>query len=62
MSDVIHPRPVPTATVSHGQVGWHILDNGQLKFLYPAGSMTSSQIKEMQQNLDQEQKKFLRSK
>jgi hypothetical protein len=50
----------PTATVSHGQIGWHVLDNGQLKFLNPPGSMTSSQITAMQRNLDQEQKKFLR--
>lgn len=56
------PYPVPMATVSHGQVGWHVLDNSQLKFLYPPGSMTPSQIQEIQQNLNQEQKKFRRPK
>lgn len=50
----------PMATVSHGQVGWHVMDNGQLKFLYPQGSMTPDQIQRMQKNLDQEQKKLLR--
>ena len=55
-----HPQPL--ATVSHDKVGWHVLDNGQLKFLYPPGSMTSSQITEMQRTLDQEQRKFLRPK
>jgi len=53
-------QPEPNATVSHGQIGWHVLDNGQLKFLYPAGSMSPSQIETMQQNLDHEQLNFLR--
>ena len=52
--------PAPTATVSNGQVGWHVLQDGQLKFLYPPGSMTPAQIQEMRRNLDQEQWKFLR--
>jgi hypothetical protein len=55
-----HPQPL--ATISHNQVGWHVLDNGQLKFFYPPGSMTPSQIGEMQANLNQEQQKFLRPK
>jgi hypothetical protein len=52
--------PQPMATVYRGQVGWHVLDDGRLKFLYPPGSMTDEQIGKMQQNLDQEQRKFLR--
>jgi hypothetical protein len=54
------PNAEPLATVSHNRVGWHVLDNGQLKFLYPPGSMGSSQIGRMQKNLDDEQQKFLR--
>jgi hypothetical protein len=59
---LVGKSPQPMATVSHNQVGWHVLDNGQLKFLYPPGSMTSAQIGETQTNLDQEQKIFLRPK
>jgi hypothetical protein len=54
--------PEALGTVSHGQIGWHVLDNGQLKFLYPPGSMTPFQIQEMQKNLNREQQKFLRPK
>jgi hypothetical protein len=53
-------NPVPMATVSHGQVGWHVLDRGQLKFIYPEGAMSPGQIRQMQENLDKEQRKFQR--
>jgi len=55
-------NPIPTATVSDGRVGWHVLDKGRLKFIYPNGSMTPDQIEKMQQNLNAEQQKFLRPK
>jgi hypothetical protein len=48
--------------VSDGQVGWHVLDGGRLKFIYPTGSMSQEQIDLMQQNLNYEQGKFLRPK
>ena len=50
--------PAAMGTVSHNRIGWHVLDNGQLKFLYPAGSIDSSQIGKIQRNLDQEQNNF----
>jgi hypothetical protein len=49
---------VPMATVSHGQVGWHVLDDGQLKFIYPEGAMSEDQIHLIQYNLNNEQKLF----
>jgi hypothetical protein len=49
---------IPMATVSQGQVGWHEMDNGTLKFSAPAGAMTSSQMFDMQRNLNVEQKQF----
>lgn len=49
---------IPMATVSQGQVGWHEMDNGTLKFSAPAGAMTSSQMSDMQRNLNVEQKQF----
>lgn len=55
-------NPIPTATVSDGQVGWHVLDNNRLKFIYPSGSMTPEQVELMQRNLNQEQRLFLRPK
>jgi hypothetical protein len=55
-------QPVATGTIFNGQVGWHILDDGQLKFLYPAGSMPPEQISDMQRNLNDEQGKFVRKK
>ena len=49
---------VPMATVSQGQVGWHEMSNGTLKFSAPAGAMSSSQMSAIQQNLNVEQKQF----
>jgi hypothetical protein len=49
---------IPEATVSHGQVGWHEMNQGQLQFTYPAGSLTGSQNTMMQNNLNQEQLMF----
>ena len=49
---------VPMATVSQGQVGWHEMENGTLKFSAPAGAMTPSQMSAIQQNLNVEQKQF----
>ncbi len=54
--------PVPMATVSRGQVGWHVLDRGQLKFIYPQGAMSPSEMRQMQQNLDKEQLQFQRQR
>jgi hypothetical protein len=50
----------PMATVYQGEVGWHVIENGRLKFIYPAGTMTQSQVDQMQRNLNAEQKKFYR--
>ena len=55
-------RPIPTATEYNGQVGWHEIDNGQLQYTYPEGSMTPAQEQQMQKNLNREQKKFRRPK
>ncbi len=52
--------PMPMATVSEGKVGWHVMENGQLRFMYPAGALTTDQIKSIQANLNREQKKFHR--
>ena len=49
---------MPEATVSHGQVGWHEIDNGQLQFSYPQGALNGSQNSKMQNNLNQEQDLF----
>jgi hypothetical protein len=49
---------IPMATVSKGEVGWHEMDNGTLQFSAPAGAMTSTQMKAIQQNLNVEQKQF----
>lgn len=49
---------IPTATVSQGQVGWHEINNGQLQFSYPQGAMTGGQEKQIQRNLNNEQKLF----
>jgi RHS repeat-associated protein len=49
---------MPEATVSHGQVGWHEISNGQLQFTYPSGAMNGSQNNKMQNNLNQEQANF----
>ncbi len=49
---------MPTATVSQGQVGWHEINNGQLQFSYSQGAMTNGQERQIQRNLNQEQKLF----
>jgi hypothetical protein len=46
------------ATVYKGEVGWHELDNGRLQFVAPKDSMTSTQMTQMQDNLNVEQKSF----
>lgn len=51
-------NPIPTATVSQGQVGWHEINNGQLQFSYPQGAMKGGQEKQIQRNLNNEQKLF----
>jgi hypothetical protein len=48
--------PMPMATVSHGQVGWHEIQNGQLTFTAPVGAVTESQRISIQKNLNAEQK------
>ncbi|MGZ3272706.1 MAG: hypothetical protein ACXU82_04750 [Caulobacteraceae bacterium] len=55
-------NPIPTATVSNGRVGWHGIDDGRLKFVYPPGAMTPEQVQQMHKNLNREQNLFLRSK
>lgn len=49
---------IPTATVSQGQVGWHEINSGQLQFSYPHGAMNGGQEKQIQRNLNNEQKLF----
>ena len=49
---------IPTATVSQGQVGWHEINNGQLQFSYPQGAMSGGQERQIQRNLNNEQKLF----
>lgn len=51
--------PIPTATVYRGHVGWHFLENGQLKFMYPIGSeMDDEQRAKIQKNLDRAQVRY----
>ena len=49
---------MPEATVSHGQVGWHEINGGQLQFSYPAGALTGGQNTQMQGNLNVESQTF----
>ncbi len=49
-------NPIPMATVSHGQVGWHEIQNGQLSFTAPVGAVNAAQQQAIQSNLDSEQK------
>jgi RHS repeat-associated protein len=49
-------NPMPTATVSHGQVGWHEIQNGQLSFTAPVGALNGTQQRAIQYNLDRQQK------
>jgi len=51
-------NPIPTATVSNGLVGWHVLVNGQLQFWYPQHALTPSQARSIQKNLNKEQPLF----
>ena len=57
-SSLILKNPIPMATVYKGQVGWHELDNGRLQFSAPKDSMTSTQMDQIQRNLNVEQKLF----
>ncbi|WP_082554834.1 RHS repeat-associated core domain-containing protein [Caulobacter sp. Root1455] len=52
--------PIPMATVSNGQVGWHEISNGQLTFSAPAGAVTSAQQQQIQRNLNTAQQHFKR--
>jgi RHS repeat-associated protein len=52
--------PIPTATVSDGQVGWHTIVGGQLTFDAPASAVTRDQQRSIQRNLNRSQLKFLR--
>ncbi|MHA3794822.1 hypothetical protein [Sphingomonas sp. YL-JM2C] len=60
--------PVPTATVSEGDVGWHQLENGRLQFVYPARELleeneakrAAKRAKMIQENLDRQQLLFQR--
>jgi RHS repeat-associated protein len=49
-------NPMPMATVSKGQVGWHEIRNGQLSFTAPVGAVDKAQQKLIQSNLNSEQK------
>lgn len=49
---------MPNATASHGQIGWHEIVNGKLQFTFPGGALTQGQAKEMQDNLNDEQRLF----
>lgn len=51
-------RPIPMATVSHGQVGWHEIQNGQLTFTAPLGALNTVQQAMIQKNLNAEQDLF----
>ena len=48
-------NPMPMATVSQGQVGWHEIRNGQLSFMAPVGVVTPAQQQAIQGNLNSEQ-------
>jgi len=48
-------NPMPMATVSQGQVGWHEIQNGQLSFAAPVGAVTPAQQQAIQNNLNSEQ-------
>jgi hypothetical protein len=50
---------IPTATVSHGYVGWHEIDHGQLIFTYPLGALSKHQEDLIQTYLNSEQYLFL---
>jgi RHS repeat-associated protein len=51
--------PIPTATVSEGQVGWHTIVDGQLTFDAPASAVTRDQQRAIQRNLNTAQRRFL---
>lgn len=50
-------EPMPQATVYKGKVGWHFIENGQLKFMYPTGAdgVDSRQLDLLQEHLDKAQ-------
>ena len=47
--------PIPMATVSNGQVGYHEMVNGTLQFAYPGSALDSKQQATMQTSLNLEQ-------
>lgn len=56
--DLLTHDPIPTATVSNNNVGWHTIVNGQLQFMYPTGALTPSQARAIQNNLNVQQSLF----
>lgn len=48
-------KGLPNATESHLQISWHEMFRDQLQFTFPAGTMSPSQSRDMQQNLNSEQ-------
>jgi RHS repeat-associated protein len=50
--------PIPMYTVEGGRVGVHDAPNGQMRFVMIQGTMSKSEKKEMQRNLDREQRTF----
>ncbi len=51
-------EPISLGTEYGGQVGWHIIVNGQLAYVYPQGALSSGQANQIQGNLNQEQNLF----
>lgn len=54
--------PMPQATVYKGQVGWHFIENGRLKFMYPVGAdgVDRRQLGLLQDHLDKAQTRYQR--
>jgi RHS repeat-associated protein len=50
--------PIPTYTVEGNRVGVHDAPNGQMRFEMVQGTMTKGEKKEIQKNLDREQRTF----
>jgi hypothetical protein len=59
---LLGPNPVPTTTVSNGNVGWHQIENGKLQFIFPSGIMSRTHKKMIQKNLDRQQTLFHKKK
>ncbi len=50
---------IPMATVLGDQVGWHQIENGQLVFEAPASALSSTDRVRIQNNLNQQQRRFM---